>query len=264
MLIPPEQVLEKSIEYFEQYGPKLEELFDVDLSDVMLKHFDEMAYDLHAFYRAVDIENPRTTGEIAAVNDIKTYGLLSLADCMRACLAAFPPVDRGFYFHDLDTMYVRSYDPVYELEMARTVVHELAHAVLNRLVPRDALPVESKLWPYVDEGFAEFVSVDLFRHEYGLPVSALEQNLRVFEHRSAVDFQKGMDGIIRQAKPELGEPAPDAKTYNPHAFGYVFFSYADAMAIKPLTIIENPPQEFSEIINPGEYVLRIRTEGKSL
>lgn len=256
-LIRPEQVLEKSIEFAERYKPKLEEMFDVDLSDVTLKHFDEMAYDLHAFYQTVDLENPKTPMEKAAVGDIHRLGYLSLAECMMACLTQFPLKDNGFYLHDLDTVYVRSYAPVYETEMARTVVHELCHAALNRIVPRDALPVDKELWVYVDEGFAEFVSIDLFRYEYGLPASPLESSLRVFGHRSAVDFQKGLDEIILKAKPERGEPAPDETLYIPHSWGYVLFSYADRVGIPPLQIVENPPQRFSEILNPDEYVLRM-------
>lgn len=269
MLIPPEQVLEKSIEYFEQYGPKLEELFDVDLSGLAIKTHLEMADDLQAIFERTDASCPKTPMEEVLAESAAELGGLDALFFQKAALMIRNRAS-AHYLIDIDTVYIDVNPnqlfgrPETEGEFKRKLVHELGHAIVARLVPLESIPVSHELWRYVDEGFAEYMSTVTFQPLYGSLDAMLACNAMTSMHEVVVSIHRIAEQYGRQQDIPTGVTKDDWDMFIPHCWGYFFFRDVTAASISPVDVLFNPPQEFSEIINPGEYVLRIRTEGKSL
>ena len=164
----------------------------------------------------------------------------------------------GAYYGGLDTLYLPAHLAVSEGDLAMRVVHELGHATVGSLVPFAKMPVDKRLWRYVDEGFAEHLALSVmlpFYTQYGASSVCTQ---RAFSHMNFANLLAAMDGICRQVPERYTAPGPDMEQYDPHPVGYRFFTEACGRGISPGEILLAPPQEFLEVLHPEEYILRVR------
>lgn len=267
-VILPGQVLERSMEYFEQYRPKLEEIFGVDLSGLAIKTHREMADDLQAIFRRTDALCPRTSMEGILAESAAKLGGLDELFFMEVAVVARNQAS-AHYLIDNDTIYIDANHnklfgrPETEGELRRKLVHELGHAVVARLVPLESIPVSHALWRYVDEGFAEYLSIETFRQFYGTIDAILACNAMASMHEMVVNIHRIAEQYGRQQDIPLEVTEDDWAVFIPHSWGYFFFREAHATGVAPVEVLSNPPQRLSEVLNPQDYIQRINS-GKSL
>lgn len=267
-VILPGQALERSIEYFEQYRPKLEELFDVDLSGLAIKTHHEMGKDLQEIFERTDASCPRTPMEGILAEAAAKLGGLDELFFMEAAAVARNQAS-AHYLIDNDTTYIDANHnklfgrPETEGEFRRKLVHELGHAVVARLVPLESIPVSHALWRYVDEGFAEYLSTETFRQFYGSPDAVLACNAMASMHEMVVNIHRIAEQYGRQQDIPPDVTKDDWAVFVPHSWGYFFFREAHAAGVAPVEVLSNPPQRLSEALNPQDYIQRINS-GKSL
>ncbi len=266
--ILPGQVLERSMEYFGQYRPTLEELFDVDLSGLAIKTHLEMGGDLQAIFERTDASCPRTPMEGILAGAAAELGGLDKLFFMEAAAVARNQAS-AHYLIDNDTIYLDVNlnqlfgRPETEGEFRRKLVHELGHAIVARLVPLKRIPVSHALWRYVDEGFAEYMSTETFRPFYGSLDAVLACNAMTSMHNMVVNIHRIAEQYRRQQDIPLDVTKDDWAVFVPHSWGYFFFRDVDAAGVAPVEVLSNPPQRLSEVLNPQDYIQRINS-GKSL
>ena len=259
--IPPEQVLERAEEYSERYKPKLEEMFDVDLSGVRIKSINDAPAEYHELINGIDPESPRTWFEQKMAPILLEHGNLSMEFCAEI-LEIIEQDSRGntpaSYFEDLDTIYFSSHSVLQKSDVAEIiVVHELSHAVLSRYFPSLKLPMQHELWMYVSEGLAEYTSLDLFTPHYGLT-----ENGHTIERRDQLGEWKNSERRTkRRLRSRDSSMLEVAKKLNPHPWGYAFFVQVCETGLTPLDILNNPPTDLETILDPTKYIQTMKGLG---
>lgn len=247
---------------FDRYKPKLEELYNVDLSEVELKNMDRLSEDWDQYLWDEMEQEEWWKPEEERSNSEKVIYRIS-----------HKFTKKGFEFgarvktRDAVMTYLRECNTVYvDTEKARDsddqtlaglIVHELAHAVedhsdhtmdTSRHKPRALLTA-------MVEGFAMYVSLDSFADLYEI---------------------EGMDSLSR----EIGEGArkdvaqdihhsmgiPGGKRLHsqlkPYLYGFVFFEKIARKGIDPLYAFDNPPENYDEIRFPAKYIRRVKAAEK--
>ncbi len=250
------EVVEKGIEMAELYRPSLEDMFDVDLSQVNIKHTSDVADDFMAFSKTFDSQNPETYLEEVLASQIKWTGELdksgfALLGTIMECKGI------AHYYNDLDTMYLSSSKLFDSGTLAMSVVHELGHAIVGRFVPEKDVPLERDLWLHVDEGFAEYLALNTFLPHYQDSEARWVCQDRSMAHLAMANMLVSFEDIFRMSGKEYEPPQPDKDKFDPHWMGYRFFVEVCKTGISPESIVFNPPQHFSEILHPDEYLNRV-------
>ncbi len=250
-LVAPGDILEAATRHLDAYRPVLEEMFDVDLSGVKMKPVDFLADDFYESLQHADLDNPRTRLErIASQAKTRTGPAIRLV-CEQAMEMQRSSNSAGCYLEDMDSIYVGREEPIYDISIARMTVHELCHSIVKRIADPHASGVDPVLWLYIDEGFAEYVSIDRFSDSYGLGLMWAERGAMI--EKINEDINTSLDTLKGMGDEERIKD-PDPELFEPHAWGYNFMRRAAEKGVDPVEILKHPPTSFLDVLMPDEYI----------
>ncbi len=250
MILSPEEQIEEGQRMVELYIPKLEDLLDVELGEIPLKPWEDMGDVLAEVY----LDMFRATEEDSWLKHA-AWGLTRPAHEFIARVGKSVSMaqltvlhsDAIFSYHSLASMVFQGPNPqeMTETTLARSLVHELAHAAGDEIADTSQLHPRG-LRMAVEEGFAEYVSLNLFRDEYDIEFIGSFLEGVAFSHLMADEarHQKCM-GLVGKI------------TY---ASGYLFFEKVHNKGIDPRDVLRNPPETPKEVLNPQLYIERVKQE----
>ncbi len=250
MILTPEKQLEEGQRMVDLYIPTLEDLFEVELGEISLKPWDYLGEIIEEEYLQNHIPGGDDSALKRALWNVTGPIYHILAKNYRRCGMSILTSENE------NTLF--GYDPVSntilqgpklklvtEQELARGLVHELGHAVQEQIVDMDVRCPYS-LQDIMREGFAEYVSLGLFRADYG--IEGIDELLDSIVAEFHDDAAKLMDM----------ENTVTLESNDFYSAGYLFFEFVDSAGIAPQEVLVNPPQAAKEIIFPGLYLKRMK------
>ncbi len=259
-MIQPEDQLEVAQMYFEKYKPIFEEMFDVDLSEYSVK------------------------GRRGYIRDaLKDEGTEPVFLVKRQEIEERLEGIAGKHWRKMRSIYVVSSKAKEESKIAKTIAHELAHAVHYGLMKdeRAKSVTDKSLRKLIMEGFAELIEVDAFANHYsGAEAQELGAKDRRDHVKHATTFYKTIQfpegtfdpeemrrryredfagQVLKEALMELKVQdyldGDDDIEYN---LGYVFFRRAQQLGISPEDILREPPESLMDFAAPDRYAEGIK------
>ena len=257
-MIPAEEVFEQARKYFHDYRPIVEELFEVDLSDIVLKETEGFIQD-QLQHDGVPEDDEDARQEIIQ-NKIEGFG--------------------GRYWNLLRSIYVYDLKPWGKKGLARLIAHELAHATHHTLLADErAQKVDQKpAWSIFKEGFAEYLELEAFAQHYNISTmdtfleSERERHRKKYDEYLRNDLHKMYESLDDKTRIEK---APQGLrwllqlrskllkfAYGEHdkyfwAVGHTFFKKAVDEGVPVLDVLRNPPEDIETILDPTDYIARV-------
>ena len=236
----------------EAYRPMLEEMFDVDLSGVQLKQESEFYGDLWEHLQEESFEGwPEKSKEKDIFAEIKKladeFDRDVLVENMGLRIVGYSLV----YFHLTDTIYVPANLRRRQAELHLELVHELAHAVHCRVEPATRFR-SSPINLLVGEGFAEYVSLDMFNKKYvvpGVDEAIMEWKKPPLVQRVVGEFSYGLLQRLW--------PGSSARLDPSYRIGYRLFQLAVSHGADVVDVLRNPPDPSGKQ-NLTDYINNLR------
>ncbi len=244
---------EKTQQLFEQYKTNLESKFAVPLSDVKLRVLNR---DFLSELTDNDKSDPTSiTGRAMRIPMGMAYyvGLNIVGKLASGCAFNYYPTKQKYVLLTKEPCKLRnpSLLPI-------ILVHELSHVIAHKIWDRGP----KRLNPFIQEGFAEYVSLRMHKESYGnIEKIADIIDSRIKHHNSAISnkqpktLRKRIDDFMFNFMLKI----LSGRSMETYSIGFLFFDeLCSNHGFNPQDILKNPPAFYGEIAKPELYAKRRR------
>lgn len=267
---------EKWYLHFDSHRARLGDMFNLDLQDIGLESWDNLYEELWGLFNSKRAWPPYTS-ELATFLHFENHLLKageskSKESFMRYIAERYPLQDElaARYVPDLNTIF----HPPKETEVLNLVdifqVHELAHAVIWRLVDcptiyfqnygacyegdaskLEAANAETRLWGMMNEGFCEYISLNLFACSYELPDMQVWLDARKTRHLKVLGVPIDTTHYAKATGYDYQELMSRLVEGNPlnHEYGYLYYVLNSKRGRSIEDIVMHPPESVEAVMN---------------
>lgn len=256
-MIQPQDQLEYAQECFSRYRPAVEERFEVDLGDYLVKDVESYIADSLKAGKGKGTEEERRQDIIDSLENVV-----------------------GKHWRALCSIYVINLRPRKGRGIAQTVAHELGHAAHFALI-REKRAERVTAWPLgkvFEEGFAEMVELDVMAPHYGLEgICDSLAKVRRSHAKSVGKVHKELrlprgvllppeKSLVEQLREEVRALAYEGRIRrcierhegSEYPLGFAFFWRALDRGIPLEEVLMHPPKNLLQAVVPDLYVRELR------